>query len=212
MNTSLILALGIISSSFIGSWHCAGMCGPIASLMSTRKTLWSYHLGRMISYIVLGVMAGFFGNIFLKSQFVELRWISAILLSGFLFVSGTALLFPKLQIYLSQFSVSHFALKLIKKLQAFHLKRSGVVVGLLTALLPCGWLYTYVMAAVATQSPESGGLTMLLFWLGGLPVLCTVPLMVRSTINSAGLNQKRIAGGILIAASIYSLISFFYLH
>ena len=101
---------------------------------------------------------------------------------------------------------------LIKRLQAFHIGHSGFVVGLLTALLPCGWLYTYVVAAIATKSPWAGALTLFLFWLGGLPALSAVPFMIRKAVQEAGLRQQRIAGAVLVAAGIYSIASFMYLH
>ncbi|MNK12035.1 hypothetical protein D3C87_300910 [compost metagenome] len=210
---SLLLALGILSSSFFGSWHCAGMCGPIATLMSTRNSLWAYHLGRLISYVGLGILAGLLGQFFLSSDFVFLRWMSAGTLALILMMSGVNLLFPgKIVLLLQMNRLSHSILQLIKRLQVFHLSKSGFAVGLLTAFLPCGWLYTYVTAAVATQSPWAGAATMGLFWLGGLPALSAVPMMVRQAVHSAGLKQQKIAGGVLILAGLYSIVSFLYLH
>nr|BFD60176.1 hypothetical protein CKG001_22830 [Bdellovibrio sp. CKG001]BFD66259.1 hypothetical protein HAGR004_12810 [Bdellovibrio sp. HAGR004] len=213
MTSSLILALGILSSSFFGSWHCAGMCGPVATLMSARHSLWSYHLGRLISYVLLGILAGSLGQFFLNSDFILLRWISAILLALVLILSGLNLVAPaSIRQKLSSWKGAHSILGVIKRLQAFHIGKSGFVVGLLTALLPCGWLYTYVTAAIATQSPWAGALTLALFWLGGLPALSAVPMMVRKGIQSAGLKQQRIAGLVLITAGLYSLASFMFLH
>ncbi|WP_374027386.1 sulfite exporter TauE/SafE family protein [Bdellovibrio bacteriovorus] len=213
MMSAALLALGIVSSSFFGSWHCAGMCGPVATLMSARNSLLSYHLGRLVSYVTLGVLAGALGQIFLNSQFVTLRWISAILLALVLVGSGARLILPpSWQQRLSGNKISHSILGVIKRLQAFHVGKSGFVVGLLTALLPCGWLYTYVTAAIATQSPWAGGLTLGLFWLGGLPALSAVPMMVRQGIQHAGLRQQRIAGVVLIVAGLYSLGSFMLMH
>lgn len=213
MIPSLVLAFGILSSSFFGSWHCAGMCGPVATLMSARNSLWSYHLGRLIAYVSLGIVAGSLGQFFLNSNFILLRWVSAILLAMVLIFSGARLVLPaQWSLQLQSLPWSHKILQLIKKLQAFHIGKSGFVVGLLTALLPCGWLYTYVTAAIATQSPWAGGLTLALFWLGGLPALSAVPMMIRQGIQSAGLRQQRIAGAVLIGAGLYSLASFMLLH
>lgn len=213
MTSTYLIALGIVSSSFFGSWHCAGMCGPVATLMSTRQGLWSYHLGRLVSYSLLGALAGGLGQFFLNSQFVVLRWISALLLALVLLGSGASMLLPpplrhQLQ---SQFFV-RWIWQVIRRMQAFHVGRSTFVVGLLTALLPCGWLYTYVTAAIATQSPYAGAATLALFWAGGLPALSAVPMMVRKGIQSAGLRQQRIAGAVLICAGLYSLISFMWFH
>ncbi|MGZ3769974.1 MAG: sulfite exporter TauE/SafE family protein [Bdellovibrio sp.] len=214
MNTSaLVLAVGIVSASFFGSWHCAGMCGPIATLMSTRKNLWSYNIGRLLSYTLMGCAAGGLGQFFLNSDFIALRWISTVVLALVLLGTGLNLIFP--QFFLRKLELwqwSHKILTVVKKLQAFHLGHSGFVVGLLTALLPCGWLYTYVLAAIATRSAWGGALTLSLFWLGGLPTLSAVPFMIRKTVQTAGLRQQRIAGVVLLISGLYSLSSFFLLH
>lgn len=213
MIPTLALVLGILSSSFFGSWHCAAMCGPIATLMSTRNSLLAYHLGRLFSYVFLGILAGLLGQFFLKSDFVSLRWISSLVLAFILVCSGLSLIFPDLFKKISHLTAwSHKVFSLIKKLQAFHIGHSGFVIGLLTALLPCGWLYTYVTAAVASRSPWAGALTLFLFWLGGLPSLSAVPAMIRQTVLSAGLRQQRIAGSVLILAGLYSIVSFMFFH
>ena len=43
--------------------------------------------------------------------------------------------------------------------------------GLLTAFLPCGWLYMFASYAAGTGSPLWGGLFMAAFWLGSVPAL-----------------------------------------
>ncbi|MNL30529.1 hypothetical protein D3C87_1522690 [compost metagenome] len=83
---------------------------------------------------------------------------------------------------------------------------------MMTAFLPCGWLYTYVMAAVATRSPWAGLLVMSLFWLGGLPALSALPTMLKGGLAKAGLRQQKIGGAILVFAGLYSIASFFFLH
>lgn len=211
MNPTVLLVLGILSSSFFGSWHCAGMCGPIASLMSAKKSLFSYHLGRLISYTILGLASGALGEFFLNNDFVILRWVSGGVLATLLLISGFTLIFPPSPGGKPK-SFRQLLWGSIKKIQAFHIGRSGFMVGLLTVFLPCGWLYTYAMAAIATRSAWAGALTLFLFWLGGLPTLSAVPLMVRKTIQSAGLRQQRIAGLVLVISGLYSLGSFMFLH
>lgn len=197
-----VLVLSILSASFLGSWHCAGMCGPIATLMATKKGLWPYHLGRLVSYSALGALAGGLGQFFLTSEFVWLRWISAATFALFLFYAGLRLLNPKIK-------KINFALPTSK---LFKLKHSAFLVGLTTILLPCGWLYTYVAAAIATKSPYAGAIMMFLFWLGSLPALSTIPQFINATIKRSSPGQQKIAGFILIGASIYSLASFMLLH
>ncbi|AHI06397.1 hypothetical protein BDW_09485 [Bdellovibrio bacteriovorus W] len=203
MTSSLILAAGIISSSFFGSWHCAAMCGPIASLMREKKDLWKYHLSRGFSYTLLGALAGGVGSSFLGSHVEALRLSATVIMCFFLFAYGVQLLRNNTS---PRFLNWHLPLK------PFFKSGSPWVIGAMTALLPCGWLYTYVLAAVATQSAWSGAFVMSLFWLGGLPALNALPALVRRMVNQAGLRHQKIAGIVLIIASLYSGFAFFWHH
>jgi sulfite exporter TauE/SafE len=55
--------------------------------------------------------------------------------------------------------------------------RAGAM-GLLTTLLPCGWLYTFVVTAGGTGSAVGGAALMLAFWGGTVPMLLGVGLGV----------------------------------
>jgi hypothetical protein len=50
----------------------------------------------------------------------------------------------------------------------------AAAMGLLTTLLPCGWLYTFVVAAGGSGSPLKGALVMAIFWLGTVPMMLSV--------------------------------------
>lgn len=196
--SSWALVFGIVSASFLGSWHCAAMCSPIASLATIRNS-WVYHLGRLISYSGVGFLGGLLGQIFLKSPFIWLRWISGVLFSLLLMVYALKLFFPQMR------------LPLFKTHHPPWLSHSPFWMGLLTVFLPCGWLWTYVSAAIATQSPFSGALLMALFWLGGLPALAAAPHIMRKVLPHMEARKRRVAGLILLIASLYSLVSFMFL-
>ncbi|UYL07763.1 sulfite exporter TauE/SafE family protein [Bdellovibrio sp. SKB1291214] len=212
MNEGMLLAIGILSTSFLGSWHCAAMCGPIACLMGERKSLLAYHLGRLTAYVVLGVIAGSLGQVLLDSQYMWLRTASAILFAFILLSMGLRLITPRLTERFFPQVDPHGLMIVFRKLRKFHLNQSGFIVGALTGLLPCGWLYTYVTAAVALQSPMMGGALMFLFWVGGLPSLSVLPSMIRNGLRQIPLRQQRIAGSILILASVYSVWSFIFFN
>jgi hypothetical protein len=48
--------------------------------------------------------------------------------------------------------------------------RAGIL-GLASALLPCGWLYAFVVTAGGTGNALSGAIVMAVFWAGTLPVM-----------------------------------------
>jgi hypothetical protein len=50
----------------------------------------------------------------------------------------------------------------------------ALLTGLLTTLLPCGWLYVFVATAGGTGSVAGGMALMALFWLGTVPALLAV--------------------------------------
>ena len=49
-----------------------------------------------------------------------------------------------------------------------------LALGIFSTLLPCGWLYSYLIVASGTGSIPLAVLTMLFFWAGTLPILITI--------------------------------------
>jgi sulfite exporter TauE/SafE len=197
---TLMLALAILSSSFFGSWHCAVMCGPIASLMAHRKSLLSYHLGRGMSYIALGALGGLVGSFFLNNSFRSVRIFSAFFFATLLIGMGIQISRGKK----SSFTLSRWIHSLYRP--GF----PGFTLGLISVFLPCGWLYSYVLAAAATHSALSGAVVMSLFWLGGLPSLSALSLWLRQSIQMVPRQKQITAGLILVFAGLYSLMSFYW--
>lgn len=203
MNSStLILSLTILVSSFWGSWHCAAMCSPVASLMAHKRSLWSYHLGRGLSYISFGAFGGYMGSIFFAHEILSLRFYSGILFAMILFFMGIQIFRGK-KMVLPHWRWMQFI---------YRPQTPGFIIGLLSVFLPCGWLYSYILASMATQSVRGGMWIMTLFWLGGLPALSSIPIILQKSINLAPVRKQSIAGALLIFASLYSLTSFYFMH
>lgn len=198
------VSLLIVSTSFFGSWHCLGMCSPLASIAAQKKQLLNYQLGRVLSYTLLGVLAGFVGQFFLLSRFHWLQTVSIFLLSILLIGLG-------LYSWLGYEHRSILKFNSVMKYFFMFQKRfglsSGFSIGFFTGLFPCGWLYTFLLASATTKNPISGGLVMLLFCLGNIPALSAVSLLVNKNVSLAPARKKRLAGTILIVAGLYSLIS-----
>src|SRR5690606_26485689 len=60
---------------------------------------------------------------------------------------------------------------------------SALPAGVLTALLPCGWLHGFVLAAAATRSASSGALLLSVFWLGTAPALLMSGTLARRVLK-----------------------------
>ena len=64
------MLLTAIVFGLLGSFHCIGMCGPIAFMLPVDRTnqtkrilqISVYHLGRLISYGILGLLFGLLGK------------------------------------------------------------------------------------------------------------------------------------------------------
>ena len=166
---------------FLGSFHCIGMCGPIAlslpvhqfSPLKKNLGILLYNFGRLITYSILGLIFGVIGKSF---SLVGLQqWLSISL--GILIL--LYILLPQLKLFRSLQipGVTSFINKLKHKLSVLFSKkglRFLFGIGLLNGLLPCGLVYIGIAGSVATQSLTDGALFMLFFGLGTLPIMYTV--------------------------------------
>lgn len=164
----------------LGSFHCVGMCGPIAFLLPVDRKdpvkrafqLSSYHLGRILMYSFLGVIFGFVGrslNLFGIQQQLSIG-------IGVLMII-TILIPTKL---FNRYNFSKPIYRLVAKLKSAmgtQLKKKDpgtfFTMGYLNGLLPCGLVYMAIFGALASSSPWEGGLYMALFGLGTVPLMTT---------------------------------------
>jgi len=170
------MALGLL-----GSFHCVGMCGPLAislpinSERSVVKFLGSlvYNLGRVTTYSFFGLLFGIIGQSFAFFGFQQ--WLSIIMGSLILLYLLLGKRFSK-----TTFSVSwinSFFVKLRNALGKLYLDRnfsSLFLIGLLNGLLPCGMVYMAVAGSVAAGDTQSSVLFMAAFGLGTLPVMWAI--------------------------------------
>jgi sulfite exporter TauE/SafE len=173
-------ALGL---GFIGSFHCVGMCGPIAfALPLNRQSVWTqlggamaYNSGRVFTYALLGSLFGLIGASFVLAGFQQ---ILSMVLGGVLLVS---VLLPERmasQFRLTSGIFSFLAGQKSKIGQLF--QRTGLaslfLIGLLNGLLPCGFVYTGIAGAILTGGSLPGAAFMALFGLGTIPAMAVVSL------------------------------------
>lgn len=189
------LLLTIVSASLLGSTHCAGMCGPIVLLMLGRSSttqpavspqhatgrLLFYHLGRLTTYVTLGMLAGMLGMTINKTGSL-LGWqrLAAYLAGITMLVSATVLLLRQLGVRLQHLPVPQSWVKSIytgfRWANRWPVLLRSWWIGLLTTWIPCGWLYAFVIVAAGTSDALTGGIVMLAFWLGTVPVLSLIGL------------------------------------
>ena len=162
----------------VGSFHCVGMCGPLAlalplkndSAFSRLSGALVYNIGRIVTYSFFGLLFGFIGESF--SLFGFQQWLSVI--------AGLVILFfmivpKKFGVQSStNFFISRFFNKVRTTLGELFFKKNQstlFAIGLLNGLLPCGLVYIAVAGAIATGDMGKSILFMASFGLGTLPVM-----------------------------------------
>ncbi|WP_373522589.1 sulfite exporter TauE/SafE family protein [Aquiflexum sp.] len=177
---------------FLGSFHCLGMCGPIALAVSAKdnspflRNKIIYNLGRTLTYTMLGAVIGMIGfSLALAGiqQWISILMGSLILLMAFFYKSSERLITR---------SGLFGAVSKLKSSLGYFLKKGGTPAffasGLLNGLLPCGMVYIALVASLALQSPIYGAMYMVFFGIGTIPMLIAV--MVSGKILSLSLRTK----------------------
>jgi sulfite exporter TauE/SafE len=164
----------------LGSFHCVGMCGPLAlSLPLRSKSLWGkfagsfiYNAGRVTTYSFWGLAFGAAGQT--AAFFGYQRWLSITAGIVIFFAVVWPGIFKKLPRH--NFITTFFTM-LRNKLAALFSKKGNTslyTIGLLNGLLPCGLVYMAATASVATGSIKLAVLFMIFFGLGTLPVMWSI--------------------------------------
>jgi sulfite exporter TauE/SafE len=180
--------LGVLVASLLGSVHCAAMCGGFVCLYSggahqrTRGMPHvAYNAGRLVSYLALGVVAGSIGRgVEHVGGLVGVGRLAAVVAGLLMVLWGATTLAAALGIRLPHPGVPRrLQAALTSVLVRFRNESAvvrGAVTGLLTTLLPCGWLYVFVATAGGTGRVLDALAVMFVFWLGTLPMMVTVGL------------------------------------
>ena len=211
----MTFVVGVLAASLLGSVHCAAMCGAFTCLyrrpLAEGEGAWrahaAYNGGRLVSYLVLGAFAGMLG-----SRVNELARIPGIakpaaVLAGVLMILWAAsTIGASLGIRVPLTLAPEWARRLLGQglIAARDLgavTRAGLI-GMLTTLLPCGWLYTFVVVAGSTGSAIGGAVVMLAFWAGTVP---TMSLVAAGAHRLLGPFQKRLP---LVSAVVVLALGF----
>ncbi len=175
--TAALLA-GIFATSLLGSVHCLAMCGPLVGLHGGAKTVrlaFVHSLGRATTYVVLGALAGLVGSaVNLAGDLANMQRTATIVAAALVIGLGV---YQIVDVHVTRARArgrarprSSFSAALVHIRPKSAVKRSYLI-GTLTGLLPCGWLWAFVIAAAGTGSVLAGAATMLAFWLGTVPAM-----------------------------------------
>jgi hypothetical protein len=210
--------LAVLGASLLGSVHCAAMCGGFVCMYAGTGTHRAsspalphitYNLGRLVSYLVLGVVAGSVGSA--VDQLGGLARIGrlAAIVAGALMVAWSA----STVLAASGIRVPRWGVPagvqtvlggVLLRLRGRSPEVRGAATGLLTTLLPCGWLYAFVATAGGTGRVRDAVLVMLFFWIGTLPMMAAVGAGAQRLF---GTFQRRLPLVGAVAALVLGLLS-----
>jgi uncharacterized protein len=181
----------------VGSLHCVSMCGPLTMLLPDQGQFSfrflvgrvSYNLGRVLTYSLLGITAGFLGES--VSFFISQKTLSIIF--GVLVLAYV--LWPytfKNKVYNP--NVLYRFTGLLKGVFARLFKSKSLFTqfffGLVNGLLPCGMVYAALTGAFLATNWTDAGLTMMMFGLGTMPLMLPVSFGMGQVRKMLGANFK----------------------
>jgi sulfite exporter TauE/SafE len=197
------IPVAVFMASLLGSSHCVSMCGPIAiTVHNDNGYLSLYHFGRLLSYLLLGILAGYFGEAFLSSKYPIIAGLSVSIISFFLIFAGLRLIRQKpLDLIFSRKVSNLLSIPFRWSLRQKPMLKS-LAIGIVNGFLPCGWVYIFVLGAIATKDSFYGGLLLAIFWVGTVPALTVFPFFYKKTLARFPRKINQVAGIVLILLGI----------
>jgi sulfite exporter TauE/SafE len=212
----IALAGSVLLASLIGSPHCAGMCGGFvcfyAGAGDARRWLAhaAYNAGRLVSYAALGAIAGASGaGVDRMGAAAGVSRAAAILAGALMVAWGVAAALEALGLRVR--GVGEGALArggfgaVLRAVRAQPAPLRALVVGLLTTLLPCGFLYVFVATAAATGGAASGALVMAAFWIGTVPVMAGLGVLAQRALGPLRRRLPLVTATALIVVGLLTL-------
>jgi sulfite exporter TauE/SafE len=163
--------------------HCIGMCGGFVVAYSTSKIgpdhskLFQtfahslYSLGRIVSYMFIGALFGYLGSqisFSMTSKGVLFIIVGILMILIGISLSGKLKFLTVIEHSLAQ---SRIFKKLFKSVIQSKSLASFFYMGILNGLIPCGLVYFFATAAIASGSALMGAVVMLVFGLATVPAL-----------------------------------------
>lgn len=200
------ISLGFFTG-LVGSFHCIGMCGPIALVLpGSRRDGMSfvmgrvlYNLGRVMTYLTLGVLFGLLGE---RLMLYGLQQVVSI-------AAGAGIIFFVITVYFLKKNyfrnLSSYPVKLKSYFGKFLQRKSQsglFFTGTLNGLLPCGFVYIAIGAAIATGSVHGSSALMFGFGLGTIPVMLSISILGKSFPSKVRMRFLKIVPAMILIVGI----------
>lgn len=212
-DTGWALFGGLLLTGLAGSLHCVGMCGPVLIGLSRRLPegrsfavdALAYHLGRIWTYMLLGLLAGAFGQRLHQAMGAGRTYL--LVLGLVVVVTGILMLRPRTSRF-EQRLAERFSGVLRGVSHAVGLDGgqgfvARMLVGVVMGFTPCGLVWMALVPAAALGNPWWAALGMLSFGLGTLPALTSVVLLERMMSHRLRRHGRVLAAAALIVAGLW---------
>ena len=208
------MGVAIVGGMF-GSGHCVGMCGPFAGFAGTlRRGAWdasvAYQLGRLTAYLSLGVVAGLASELLAHvASLLEVQRALAVATGASLVAVGlVTLLGGQRAGRLGR--VGQLWARVVGELTAVARAagpRTGpYLLGMSASLLPCGFLYSFALAAAATGTMSGALMTMAGFWIGTAPALLAATWLAGRVGQGLFRHARKMVGVTLIVLGVLGVV------
>ncbi len=179
--------VALLTIAFIGSLgHCSGMCGGfvLAYTHSKIDPKWQksyqaiahmfYNIGRASSYAILGAIFGAIGSVL--SFGMTIKGIIFIFVGLIMILMGLSFIgkFKFLTRIEGSIANTEFFKNSFRNLLENQNLRSFYLLGVLNGFIPCGFVYFFLAAAVATSSIIDGAIVMFIFGIATIPTLFSI--------------------------------------
>lgn len=196
-----------------GGLHCAGMCGPLVLAATARNPFAGsklvYNAGRVLTYGLLGLLAGGVGELIQISQYQNLF---AYIVGGTLLLMGLGAI-SGFHIPLITPVLYRFTNWLKQRMGAFLKGKNNVfALGMLNGLLPCGLTYLALSYCFTLDGSAQGFLFMIFFGMGTVPVMAGMMWVIGLALKKVKLSYQRVSMIVLIAIGSLVIGRTFFTH
>lgn len=194
-------------AGLVTSVHCVAMCGPLVCAFTPSRTdtvsphlvLTCYHLSKMISYALVGALAGAFGSVVIgmveDSWLNYLPWVLVLFFLGITFRLDRLL--PK------PLWLGRFYQRCTQRFSKFTKPVAAALIGFASPLLPCGPLYVIFGLALFSGSLWKGMEFAIGFSMGTLPLLWLAQSQFFRISQKGGLDWlPRVQRGLALVAAM----------
>jgi sulfite exporter TauE/SafE len=201
---------------FAGSFHCMGMCSPLAMAVTNLSTKvflsrLIYNTGRIVTYGILGSIVASTGLIFPMIKYQNLLSIMlglALLIFGLAGVSIVKI--PFVTSALGNFSL--FLKGLFSKWLQKKSHLSTFAIGSLNGILPCGLSFLALTYCVMLSGPFDGFMFMSAFGFSTLPVMLGFTTAFSWMVSRFNLRIKSLTTGMMILSGLLLIGRVFFIH